>query len=75
MWSALGFFILIVLVGGGFYVLRQQKSMLNGVTCPRCGTVAPFFRKPTSLRQALWGGWTCANCGCNMDRWGKEITK
>ncbi len=21
----------------------------------------------------MWGGWTYSNCGCEMDKWGKEI--
>lgn len=43
--------------------------------CPECGTEVPGFRKPTSLRQALWGGWTCAKCGTEMDRGGRELSK
>jgi transposase len=25
------------------------------------------------LKQALWGGWTCPNCGCEVDRQGNAI--
>lgn len=41
--------------------------------CPKCGKKVPAIRKPTSNEQAMWGGWTCSNCGCEMDKWGKEI--
>ncbi len=41
--------------------------------CPKCGRKVPAIRKPTSARQAMWGGWTCSNCGCEIDKWGKEI--
>ncbi len=41
--------------------------------CPKCGMKVPAIRKPTSTRQAMWGGWTCSNCGCEIDKWGKEI--
>ena len=41
--------------------------------CPECDQKAPAFRNPTSIKQALWGGWTCSNCGCEMDKWGKEV--
>lgn len=41
--------------------------------CPKCGKKVPIIRKPTSTYQAMWGGWTCSNCGCEMDKWGKEI--
>ena len=40
--------------------------------CPTCGMPVPVFRKPTSLRQALKGGWTCSGCGTEMDRFGSE---
>ena len=45
------------------------------IACPRCGVILPKIRKPKYLRQALWGGGTCENCGCEVDKWGKEITK
>ena len=40
--------------------------------CPRCTTELPQTRKPASLKQALWGGWTCPDCGCEVDRLGRE---
>jgi len=42
------------------------------VTCPRCHAMAPQVRAPKNVRQALWGGWTCT-CGCELDKWGREI--
>ncbi len=41
--------------------------------CPNCGTQQPAQRKPASLHQLMWGGWTCANCGTEIDRHGKAI--
>jgi hypothetical protein len=32
----------------------------------------PMARKATSFREAWWSGWTCQNCGCKIDRYGKE---
>ncbi|MDI1243356.1 MAG: hypothetical protein PSX80_15690 [bacterium] len=43
--------------------------------CPSCRTRVPRYRTPASLRQALWGGWTCENCGTEMDRHGMELTR
>lgn len=40
------------------------------VHCPECGLKAPLVRKPHNLRQVLWGGWTCARCGCEFDKYG-----
>jgi hypothetical protein len=42
------------------------------VRCPRCGKDLPIVRRPANAHQAMWGGWTCS-CGCEIDKWGKEI--
>jgi hypothetical protein len=54
---------------------REGKWGINtdGVSCPKCAVVLPRIRKPANIRQTLWGGWTCNNCGCEVDKWGKEI--
>lgn len=44
---------------------------LRSTECPRCGTPFPAVRRPANLRQALWGGWTCAGCGQESDKWGQ----
>ena len=31
-------------------------------------------RDSRSLRQSMWGGWTCPNCGTEVDKWGREVT-
>ncbi len=41
--------------------------------CPNCGELFPRIRKPANRRQALWGGSTCAKCGCEVDRRGRKI--
>jgi hypothetical protein len=46
---------------------------LSAVHCPRCNRLMPTVRKPKSVAQAMWGGWTCEQCGCAMDKWGREI--
>jgi hypothetical protein len=54
---------------------RSGKLGINTktVTCPRCGLKAPMIRMPANLRQALWGGWTCVQCHCEFDKYGREI--
>jgi hypothetical protein len=42
--------------------------------CPECGEPLPLVRVPTSSRQAMWGGWTCTYCGCELDKYGKVIS-
>lgn len=46
---------------------------LEAVRCPVCQTRMPTWRRPASFRQALWGGWSCQRCGCEMDKWGTPI--
>ena len=46
---------------------------LRRVSCPKCGTPMPRVRIPTSTSETLWGGGTCPNCGCRMDKWGRAI--
>jgi hypothetical protein len=44
--------------------------------CPECGTEAPKIRKPANRRQMLWGGlggWTCPECGCELDWRGRKV--
>lgn len=48
-------------------LIQPQKN------CPQCGKPFPKFRKPKTRRQRLWGGWTCPNCGCEVDRKGRKI--
>ena len=42
------------------------------VFCPKCKTKQPQIRIPKNLREALWGGYTCKNCGCKMNKHGEE---
>jgi hypothetical protein len=44
----------------------------QAVNCARCGTEQPETRRPTSFRQAMLGGYTCAKCGAELDARGRE---
>jgi len=46
---------------------------LNRVNCPQCGTEQPRIRLPGSVQEMMWGGTTCKNCGCQMDKYGKQV--
>ena len=41
---------------------------------PACRTPMPALRKPTSIAEGMWGGWTCPTCGCKVDKYGQERT-
>jgi hypothetical protein len=59
-------------IAGGMAVLLIGL-LLPGKKCPDCGQPLPRFRKPANSRQALWGGWTCPHCSCEVDRRGRKV--
>jgi hypothetical protein len=63
--------LLAVLLGTIF----KTRAGINAaaVNCPNCNTSQPVMRKPTSFRQAMWGGYTCSQCATEMDKWGRRI--
>ncbi len=69
---ALGIAGLVWVVRG---TVRQTQAgiNLNRIVCPRCGAPQPAIRKPKNMRQAMWGGNTCPQCGLEMDKWGRAI--
>jgi hypothetical protein len=64
----------VLLVAYGTAVRNKWGINLQPVHCPRCHTAVPRVRKPKSRREALWGGATCDGCGCQMDKWGRQLT-
>jgi hypothetical protein len=56
-----------------FVLLTMLPLLRNPMRCPRCGVEMPLIRKPAHGRQALWGGWRCTHCGCEMNRHGKPL--
>jgi hypothetical protein len=42
-------------------------------TCPECSHMLSRFRRPRSLMQALWGGWTCPECSTHVSRTGQKV--
>jgi hypothetical protein len=74
--AAVGFFVALLTLS--FITRRWPKQGKWGInfeprSCPQCGTARPETRRPTSFRQLWWGGWTCSNCGCEMDKYGEQI--
>ena len=50
----------------GWALLQSPK------TCPECDTPLPKIRKPQNNHQRMWGGWTCSECNCEIDRKGQK---
>ena len=60
--------------------MEKQKSkwdinLEEKVLCPDCGTEQPAVRAPKNFHQFVFGGWTCKNCSCNMNKHGDKIMK
>jgi hypothetical protein len=62
----------MVLVVHGTIAKNRWGINLEEVSCPRCSKLLPKVRKPRSLRESMWGGCTCPNCGVEVDKWGRE---
>ena len=58
---------------GGTLTVILLGLLLPGKKCPACGEKLPRLRAPSNSRQAMWGGWTCPHCGCEVDRKGKKV--
>ena len=77
-YTILGLIIILVVAAALMWRLTKAKSRwglgyIAGLNCPRCGTPLPTIRKPSSMQEMLWGGWTCPACGCKVDKYGREI--
>ena len=77
----IGVVVLLAAVAGAFVLVLRGTLLknkwginLSRLQCPRCSADAAFLRKPKSFQQMLWGGFTCSSCGCEMDKWGRDIT-
>lgn len=44
----------------------------QAVHCARCNAELPVVRRPANFRQAMLGGFTCSQCGADLDRQGRE---
>lgn len=65
----------IVLVIHGTIAKTRWGINLSRVECPSCGVVMGRVRMPKSRKQALWGGHTCPSCKCELDKWGRQISR
>ena len=71
--------LVVVVLAAAFVFIRAQTNAkgrwgINALRtfCPRCGTRLPMIRKPATRAEALFGGWTCPQCRCQVDKYGRE---
>ena len=55
--------------------IKKWGVNLKTVNCPKCDQEQPKIRKPKGFQEIMWGGSTCSNCGCKMDKYGVEREK
>jgi len=57
-------------------ILKGSRFGINfsNTACPNCGTDLPRIRTPKNMNQLLWGGWTCARCNNEYDKWLNPLT-
>jgi hypothetical protein len=71
MMGLLGVGVILVIVGT---VTKTRWGInLDSVHCPKCNVLLPTIRSPRTKQQAIWGGSTCNSCGCEVDKWGREL--
>jgi hypothetical protein len=77
---AAGVIVFGLLITGAVLVIRdtvRQRGRwglnFSAPRCRHCTTPMPVVRVPASFSQALWGGWTCSECGLEVDKWGEPI--
>jgi hypothetical protein len=73
--AVLALIVFATLIAHGTMKKTDWGLNFGRVTCPRCGTAMPAIRSPSSFRETFWGGGTCSKCGCEMDKWGREISR
>jgi predicted SprT family Zn-dependent metalloprotease len=56
------------------FVAIATLGVLNRARCAKCGQPQPIVRRPLNERQALWGGYTCRQCGTELDSSGQPIS-
>jgi hypothetical protein len=65
-----------VLVARDTYRQRGRWGIcLSKPKCLKCGEPAPLVRMPASWDQTLWGGWTCSQCGFELDKFGNPVAE
>ncbi len=67
--------VIVICYAKKIQIGKGKRMGLNfeKTTCPECESALPRFRRPANLRQILWGGCSCHECGREYDKWMKPI--
>ncbi len=66
---------MLLVVHGTIFKTRWGINTATQIECPGCHRIHGQIRTPRNLRQMLWGGFTCAQCGFEVDKWNRPISK
>jgi hypothetical protein len=72
--GVLGAGILLV-IHGTIFKTRWGVNTATEAECPGCHKMHGQIRIPRNLRQTLWGGFTCDECGLETDKWNRPISE
>lgn len=61
------------LIGGG--VVATIGLLSPRRSCPECSAALPRVRMPSSIREAMFGGWVCKACGTRVNYLGQREQK
>lgn len=61
----------LVMAVAGAAALTLIAVLRGNVRCEQCGAKLPSLRIPGTAAHAMQGGWTCPECGADLDRNGK----
>jgi hypothetical protein len=75
MLAFLGVGLLLVIYGTA--AKNRWGINLATVSCPNCNALltGTHRQEKRSLKQAMWGGYTCPVCVAQIDKWGRQALK
>jgi hypothetical protein len=65
---------LLLIIHGTVFKTRWGINAGDTFECPSCHKIHSQIRAPRNFRQALWGGFTCDQCGLEADKWNRPIS-
>jgi len=64
----------LLVTHGTIFKTRWGINTATQIECPGCRKMHGQIRTPRNLRQTLWGGFTCPQCGTEDDKWNRPIS-
>ena len=65
--------VMLLVTHGTIFKTRWGINTATQIECPGCRKMHGQIRTPRNLREMLWGGFTCPQCGTEVDKWNRPI--